>query len=137
MPKERWFGRLRLLNVYIFWNNDFFDPLSNFDELRSLCFGVDFYLTSLCPAICFVTVPYKAEQQAGTRSMHDEPNVIVDSNRPEVLVFGLIKLVKAHSWVGGVQLEVEGSGFHSLLLVACQFGEAVGKGVGNTKVHKR
>jgi hypothetical protein len=35
MLKERWFGRLRLLNFYIFWNDNFFDPLSNFDELGS------------------------------------------------------------------------------------------------------
>lgn len=40
-----------------------------------------------------------------------------------------------HARIGWVQLQIEGSGLHQLLFLAGEFGEAIGKSIGDAKVH--
>lgn len=44
-------------------------------------------------------------------------------------------LVELHPWIGRVQLQIERRSLHSLLFLARECGEAMGKGVGDAKFH--
>ena len=61
-----------------------------------------------------------AQQQAGVVAVDDEPDVAGDTNGPEVLVLCLVQLVKAHTRMCRVQLQVERGHLCGLLLVAGQ-----------------
>ena len=76
-----------------------------------------------------------AEQETGGRLVHDHANVAADPDRPEILVLRLLNLVQAHARVSRVQLQVERSRLYRFLLIASEFGEAVGECVGDAKVH--
>ena len=65
------------------------------------------------------------------RSMHNHPDVTANTNRPKIKVFCFVELMKLHSWICGIQLEIKGSGFDSLLLFVIQLCEAIGECVGN------
>ncbi len=67
-------------------------------------------------------------------SWDDQTNIAAHAERPEVPVLGLIKLVKLHAWTRRIQLQIKGCGLDGLLLLAGQFGEAVGEGVGDAEV---
>ena len=85
----------------------------------------------------FVMMIHVAEQQAGITFVDDQPDIAVNSDRPEVLVLGFVELVEAHAWIGRIELQVERRHFDGLLLLASQSGEAVGEGVSNTKIHEK
>ena len=68
--------------------------------------------------------------------MDDDSHVVIDAHRPEIRVLGLRQLVEFQPGLGRVHLEVESRGLGGLLLVAGEFGEAVGEGVGNSKMHQ-
>ena len=59
-----------------------------------------------------------AEQQARCDFVDDKPNVATDPNRPEIRVFSPIQLVKLHTRMGRIQLQIEGGGLDRLLLLA-------------------
>jgi len=50
-----------------------------------------------------------AEGQTLSRAVDNYPDIATDPDRPEVLVLGFVELVKAHSWLCRVQLQIEGS----------------------------
>jgi hypothetical protein len=52
--------------------------------------------------------------------MDNQSNVAVDPHGPEILVFRLIKFVKTHSGIGGVDLQIKGRRLDRLLLVTGQ-----------------
>jgi len=76
-----------------------------------------------------------AEKKAATGPVNDEPDVLADPYRPEVLVLCLIEFVEAQTRGSLIHLQIEGRGFDRLLFFAGQAGEAVGKRVGDPKVH--
>jgi hypothetical protein len=76
-----------------------------------------------------------AQQQAGFGPVHNQPDVETHSDRPEVRVFRLVKLVELQRRMSRVQLEIEGCGLHCLLLLAVEFGEAVRKRICDTEFH--
>ena len=67
--------------------------------------------------------------------MNDDAKISADPDGPEVLVPCSVKLVEIHSWTCRIQLQIECRGFNGFLLIACQAGKAIGKGIGNTKLH--
>lgn len=78
-----------------------------------------------------------AEHQARRRPMNDQPDIAADADRPEVRIPRLGEPVKLHRWVRRIKLEIERRRLHSLLLLASQPGEAIGKGVGDSEVHSK
>ena len=76
-----------------------------------------------------------AEQKAALSLVDDQPNVTSGTNRPEVLVLGLVDLVQLHPGVDRIKLQVEGGRLGGLLLVAAQAGETVCEGVCDAEVH--
>lgn len=96
---------------------------------------MDFQLASLGPLIGLVVVIDIAQQQTIGRFMDDHPNIAAHPYRPKALVPGLVELVKAHARMGRVDLQIKGRCFDGLLLITVEFGEAVGEGVGDAKIH--
>jgi hypothetical protein len=85
--------------------------------------------------ISVIVVVDVAQQQAGVRPVHNQPNVEAHADRPEVGIFRLVNLVKLQRRMSRVQLEIEGRGLDSFLLVAAEPGEAVRERVGDTEFH--
>lgn len=65
--------------------------------------------------------------------MHDQPNVAIDADRPEVLVLRPVELVEAHPRTGRVQLQVERRRLDGLLLVAGESSETARERVGDAE----
>ena len=97
--------------------------------------GVRFELTPLRPMISPVVVVDVAKQQAGIGPVYDQSNVRVHADRPETLVFGPVQLVQLQTRMGGIQLQVKGRCLDGLLFVSRQFGQTIGKGVGDAEFH--
>src|SRR6267143_1607020 len=95
-----------------------------------------FQLAPLGPRVGLVVVSDVAEQETPRCLVDDQANITADTHRPEVLVFRLGELVKAHARVGRIYLEVEGRGLDAFLLFARQASEAVSKGIGDAKFHE-
>lgn len=108
---------------------------SDLDELRRARGRVGFELVSRRPGVGVIVMTHVAEEQARTRAVDDQPDLLVDPDRPEVLVPGAVQLVELHPGARGVELEIEGGGLDGLLLGAGELGEAGGEGVGNAEVH--
>jgi hypothetical protein len=62
--------------------------------------------------------------------MDDEPEVEVHASREKIVIFRFLKAMKLKAGVSRVHLEVESSGFDSLLFFGSEAPEAIGKGVG-------
>lgn len=71
----------------------------------------------------------------GDAAGRDQANVQAYPYRPEILVTGLIQLVKAHARIRRVHLLVEDRGLDRLLLVAGQAGKAAGEGFGDAEIY--
>ena len=69
--------------------------------------------------------------------MDYQPDVATHAHGPEIFIFHLVELVKAHAGIGGIDLQVESCCLYSLLLIAGQTGEAISERVGNAKFHRR
>jgi hypothetical protein len=67
--------------------------------------------------------------------VNNQPEIAADPHRPEALVLRLVQLVELHARTGRIHLQIEGRGLDELMLFACKSGEAVGEGVGDTKMH--
>jgi hypothetical protein len=67
--------------------------------------------------------------------MDNEADVGTHSDRPKILVFRLVELVKAHPGINRIHLQVKGRRFGSLLFVTCETREAVSEGIGDQEVH--
>ena len=78
---------------------------------------------------------YVAEKKAGLGAMHDESDVAVNANRPEVLVLRLVEAMEIHSRIGWIELKVKSSRLDDLLLVSRQPGEAIAESVSDEKGH--
>jgi len=63
-----------------------------------------------------------AEQQAAISLVENQPNVTAYTDRPEILISGLVKTMKMHPRIGGVQLQIKSRRLDRLLLVAGEFG---------------
>lgn len=77
-----------------------------------------------------------AQQQAVVRPVHDQPDAVVDPNRPEVRVLRAIELVEPHPVPRRVHLQVKDRRLDGLLLIARHAGETVGECVGDAEVHQ-
>lgn len=82
-----------------------------------------------------VVVADIGEQQAARRAVHDQADIVVNADRPEVGVLGAVQLVDAQAGCGGVELQVERGGLHSFLFLSGQAREAAGEGVGDQEFH--
>jgi hypothetical protein len=67
--------------------------------------------------------------------MNDQPNVVVDANRPEVRISWPVEPMKAETRTGRVQLEIERRRLDGLLLCTGQPGETGGEGIGDAEIH--
>ena len=76
-----------------------------------------------------------AKKQAFVSLVNNNPQIFANPNRPKVFVFGLIKPMKLHTRTLRVHLQIKGRGLHGLLLLAGEFGEAIGEGIGNKEIH--
>jgi len=88
-----------------------------------------FKLPALCPDVRLVVVVHVAQQERIRCPVHDDPEVGVGPDGPEVFVAGPVELVKLHPGVGGIQLKVTSRRLGGLLLVAGKARYAMGKGV--------
>lgn len=95
-----------------------------------------FELAPFAPVVRVVVMRHVAKEQAGLSAMDYHPDVERNADRPEVVVFGLFELVKLETRVGRVELEIEGGGLDSFLLVGSETGEAFGEGIGYSEVHE-
>ena len=103
-------------------DDNFLDRLPNLHQLGGTCLWMGFQLTTLGPVVRTVVVIDVAEQKAALSLVDDQSNVAADANRPEVFILGLVEPVKAHSGVGRIELQVEGSRLDGLLLLAGKAG---------------
>jgi hypothetical protein len=92
-------------------------------------------LAPLGPGIGRIMVTDIAEQETRGGPVYDEPEIVVDANRPEVRVPRPVKLMKAQPWRGDINLKIECSILCSFLLLRSQPGQADPEAVGNTKKH--
>ena len=76
------------------------------------------------------------QEQTLVGLVDDDPQIVADPNRPEVLVLCLVEFVKFHARALRVHLQVKGRGLYGLLLLAGEPSETVGEGVGNTEFHQ-
>ena len=67
--------------------------------------------------------------------MDNQPDVIADPHRPEILVLRLVQLMELHPRIRRVHLEVERRRLDRLLFLACKAREAVGEGIGDAEFH--
>ena len=93
----------------------------------------DPYSTS--PSIRFVVMTNVAKQQACFRLVNDQSYSAVNANRPKVRISRLLKLMKLHSGLSRIQLQVERGSLIGFLLVAGQLREAICEGVGYPEFH--
>lgn len=76
-----------------------------------------------------------AEKETVVGFVDDDSQIAADPYRPEVLISSLVELMEIHTRIGRIQLQVKCRGLDGLLLFASQFGEAIGKCVGDTEIH--
>src|SRR3989304_4287354 len=95
-----------------------------------------FQLALFSPAVGRVVVIHIAKEETFAGLMDNYPEVTTDPHRPEVFVFCIVELVELHARIGRVQLQVKGRSLHGLLFFAGQFGEAVGKCISYTELHR-
>lgn len=50
--------------------------------------------------------------------VNNQPDVVVDAHRPEILIPGLVEFMKTHSGIGWIELQIESTRFNGLLLIA-------------------
>ena|GEM_PF-2747566 len=86
------------------------------------------------PAIGVVVLSVVAQKNRVVRLVDDEPNAVVDADRPEVSVLAAVQPVKLHPRICRVHLKVKRRCFDEFLLVSCGTGEAVSEGVGDAEV---
>ena len=89
---------------------------------------------SFRPIVSSVVVSDVATQQTEISLVNNQADIAIDANRPEILVPSPIEFVKLQSRIGWIQLQFKGSRLDRVLFVACQFGEAVRKRVGDSKL---
>ena len=80
-------------------------------------------------------VSHITEQEAEFCLVDDHTQIGIHPHRPEIFVLHILQPMKIHARIGGIDLKVEGRGFNGFLLVAGEFGEAVGEGFGYAEVH--
>ena len=66
--------------------------------------------------------------------MNDETDIPADSHRPKIGIPRPIDAMKLHPGICGIQLQIKHRGLDGLLLIPSQFGEAIGEGIGNSKL---
>ena len=114
---------------------DLAQGLADFDELRRTGLGMPLDPPPFRPSVRRVVMADIGEHDARCGPMHDQANVPIDPDGPEVLVPRPIQLVKRETRRRRVQLQVEGGGLGGLLLVAGQPSQTVGKGIGDPELH--
>ena len=67
--------------------------------------------------------------------MNDETDIPADSHRPEIGISRPIDAMKLHPGIRGIQLQVKHRGLDGLLLIASQFGEAIGESIRDAELH--
>ena len=65
--------------------------------------------------------------------MYYDPDVPIDANRPEILVLGLIQLMKAMPRIFRIHLHIKCSRFDYFLLIAGQLCQARGECICNSE----
>jgi hypothetical protein len=109
--------------------------LANLHQLRGARLRMGFQLAALGPGVGSVVMIDVAKQQAVGVSMHDDPDVAADPDRPEILVPRPFELVTAHGGIGRVELQVERRRLDEFLLLASQARQTVGESGGDAKFH--
>ena len=132
--EERWFGgwargdwRFHCRNARHF---NLAHGLADFDDLRRTGLGMPLDPAPFRPSVRRVVMADIGEHDARCGPMHDQANVPVDPDGPEILILRPVELVKRETRRRRVQLQVEGGGLRGFLLVAGQPSQTVGKGVG-------
>jgi len=118
VAKERRFGGRR---IDVNGDFDFFDGFADLDELGGASFRVCFQFAALGPFVGFVVVIDVTEEQAGGGAMDDDSDVEVDADGGEIGIADFVEFVELEAGVGGVELEIKGSGLDSFLLLVGEF----------------
>ena len=124
-------GRLRLFRRDVRRDHDFLHGLADLDELGGAGLRMRLKFPLRGPVVRLVVMIDVAEQEAVGGFVHDQPNVAIDADRPEVLILRRVELVEAHPRAGRVQLQVESGRLDGLLLVAGESSETARERVGN------
>jgi hypothetical protein len=82
-------------------------------------------------------VVYIGHEQTVARPVNYEPNVAIDTRRPEIGVLALIDAVQLETVAGRVDLQIEDACLHSLLVHPGQAVERRGERVGDQEVHQK
>jgi len=96
-----------LWNFFVNRDDNLFDGLANFRPTAPHRFSDEFPVSGAPPAIGFVVVGHVAKQQAGFSLMNDQPKIAACAHRPEVRISHLVELVKLHTWIDRIELQVK------------------------------
>ena len=134
---EQPFRRLRLRCRFdVLRDDDFPHRLTHFDQLRRASLRMPLDLASLGPGVRRVVMIDVAEHQARCRLVDDQPQIAADTNGPEVRILRLAQPMELHPRAGRIHLQIKRRRLRKLLLLAGEPREAVGEGVGDSKVHR-
>ena len=92
--------------------------IEDFDKLRGTRFGMRFEPAPLGPSIRLVVVIDVAQQQIVGAAMHDQADIAVDAQRAEIWIARRIQLVKLHTRMVRIKLQIERRSLNGLLLIA-------------------
>jgi len=71
-----------------------------------------------------------AEHHAALNTMDDQTDVTAGTSRPEILIFDLVEPVALQTWMGGIDLQLEGSELGGFLLFSTELLKAGLEAVG-------
>ena len=114
---------------------DLLNPLAYLHELRRAGHGMALDLAPLGPTIGGIVMPDITEQHARRGLVHDQPDIGIDSHRPEIRVSRAVEFMKMEASTGWIELQVECCGFYRLLFRPREPRKAVGEGIRDAKFH--
>ena len=76
-----------------------------------------------------------AEHHAALNTMDDQTDVTAGTSRPEILIFDLVEPVALQTWMGGIDLQLEGSELGGFLLFSTELLKAGLEAVGEEESH--
>jgi hypothetical protein len=116
-------------------DRDLLDPFAYLHELRRAGHGMALDLAPLGPTISGIVMPDITEQHARRGLVHDQPDIGIDSHRPEIRVSGAVEPMEMEARTRRIELQVERRRFDRFLLHAGEPSETVGEGVGDAEFH--
>ncbi len=116
---------------------DLLDPLAYLDELRRAGHGMALDLAPLGPTIGGIVMPDITKQHARRGLVHDQPDIGIDSHRPEIRVSSAVEPMEMQAPASRIELQIERCHFDRFLLRPGQSRETVGEGIRDAEFHHR